>query len=68
MGGMYAKCGDPAWCIGHAAGEWQFKSTAYKGTAMFCAYVAGGRGLEACSSLARRVFNNSMLLEQQDVT
>jgi Leucine-rich repeat (LRR) protein len=64
---MYAKCGDPGRCIEHGAGVWQVKRTSDKGTDKCVAYVAGGRGLEACSSHTWRVLNYRIMEDQRDV-
>ena len=50
----YAKRGDASWCIEHYGGNWQVKHVSDKGTGVCWAYVAGGCGLEACTS---RVWN-----------
>ena len=47
---LYAKRGDVSVCIEHYAGKWYVKDAAYKRMDAFWAYVAGGCGLEACTS------------------
>ena len=47
---LYAKRGDASACIEHYGGTWQVKAVSGKGTNSCWAYVAGGCGLEACTS------------------
>ncbi len=52
---LYAKRGDASVCIEHYGGYWQVKAVSSKGTDIACAYVAGGCGLEACTSRVWKV-------------
>ena len=52
---LYAKRGDASWCIEHYGGQWQVKPVSDKGTDGCFAYVAGGCGLEACTSRVWKV-------------
>ena len=47
---LYAKRGDASVCIEHYAGKWSVKDAACKRMDAFWANVAGGCGLEACTS------------------
>ena len=47
---LYAKRGDASMCIEHYGGTWQVKAVSHKGTDGAWASVAGGCGLEACTS------------------
>ena len=47
---LYAKRGDASTCIEHYGGQWQVKPVSSKGKDAAWAYVAGGCGLEACTS------------------
>ena len=52
---LYAKRGDASACIEHYEGTWQVKPVSGKGTGAGLAYVAGGCGLEACTSRVWKV-------------
>jgi hypothetical protein len=52
---LYAKRGDVGMCIEHRAGDWQVKHVSSKGKNGCTAYVAGGCGLEACTSRVWKV-------------
>ncbi len=54
---LYVKRGDASGCIEHFGGKWQVKPVSGKGTANCSAYVAGGCGLEACTSRVWKVFD-----------
>jgi hypothetical protein len=63
---LYAKRGDRrsfARCIGHYGGYWQVKLLSDKGTNGWWAYVAGGCGLEACTSRVWTVNYGSFMNE-----
>ena len=47
---LYAKRGDARVCIEHHEGDWEVKPVSSKGTNVCYAYVAGGCGLDACTS------------------
>ena len=52
---LYVKRGDASQCIEHYGGKWQVKAVSSKGKAACKAYVAGGCGLEACTSRVWKV-------------
>ena len=52
---LYVKRGDASQCIEHHGGKWQVKSVSGKCTDGCTAYVAGGCGLEACTSRVWKV-------------
>ena len=52
---LYAKRGDASVCIEHYGGKWQVKLVSGKGKGSAWAYVAGGCGLEACTSRVWKV-------------
>ena len=52
---LYAKRGDASVCIEHFGGKWEVKPVSGKGTSSGWAYVAGGCGLEACTSRVWKV-------------
>ena len=52
---LYAKRGDASMCIEHYGGKWQVKAVSSKGKDSAWAYVAGGCGLEACTSRVWKV-------------
>jgi hypothetical protein len=54
---LYAKRGDASVCIEHRTGDWEVKLVSEKGTDDCWAYVAGGCGLEACTSRVWTVFD-----------
>ena len=54
---LYAKRGDASWCIEHYGGKWQVKPVSDKGKGSAWAYVAGGCGLEACTSRVWKVYD-----------
>jgi hypothetical protein len=55
---LYAKRGDASQCIEHFGGKWQVKAVSDKGSKDSCtAYVAGGCGLEACTSRVWNVYD-----------
>ena len=54
---LYAKRGDASLCIEHYGGRWQVKAVSHKGKGSAWAYVAGGCGLEACTSRVWRVWD-----------
>ena len=57
---VYAKCGDASVCIEHFAREWEVKHVSTKRTFVSekCyTVVAGGCGLEACTSRVWRVWD-----------
>ncbi len=47
---LYAKRSDASVCIEHYGGKWRVKDVSCKRMDAFWAYVAGGCGLEACTS------------------
>ena len=54
---LYVKRGDASACIEHYGGRWQVKAVSGKGKDGSAAYVAGGCGLEACTSRVWRVWD-----------
>ena len=54
---LFVKRGDASRCIEHYGGNWQIKPVSFKGKAGSWAYVAGGCGLEACTSRVWRVWD-----------
>ena len=54
---LYAKRGDASMCIEHYGGDWQVKLVSSKGKGGCKAYVAGGCGLEACTSRVWKVWD-----------
>jgi hypothetical protein len=52
---LYVKRGDASACIEHYGGKWQVKAVSDKGEDGAWAYVAGGCGLEACTSRVWKV-------------
>jgi hypothetical protein len=54
---LYAKRGDASMCIEHPDGDWEVKLVSQKGTGTCWAYVAGGCGLEACTSRVWTVYD-----------
>ena len=52
---LYAKRGDASVCIEHFGGKWRVKPVSAKGKNSCWAYVAGGCGLEACTSRVWKV-------------
>ena len=52
---LYAKRGDASTCIEHYGGKWQVKAVSSKGKDSCRAYVAGGCGLDACTSRVWKV-------------
>ena len=52
---LYAKRGDASMCIEHHTGDWEVKAVSSKGKHGCRAYVAGGCGLEACTSRVWKV-------------
>ena len=54
---LYAKRGDASVCIEHYGGYWQVKAVSSKGTGVCTAIVAGGCGLEACTSRVWKVWD-----------
>ena len=54
---LYVKRGDASWCIEHYGGTWQVKAVSHKGKGSAWARVAGGCGLEACTSRVWRVYD-----------
>ena len=54
---LYVKRGDASWCIEHYGGQWQVKAVSDKGKNSCKAYVAGGCGLEACTSRVWTVYD-----------
>ena len=54
---LYVKRGDASVCIEHHTGDWEVKPVSVKGKGSAWAYVAGGCGLEACTSRVWTVFD-----------
>ena len=52
---LYVKRGDANRCIEHRTGDWEVKRVSAKGKDGAWAYVAGGCGLEACTSRVWKV-------------
>ena len=52
---LYVKRGDASQCIEHFGEKWEVKPVSGKGKTNAWAYVAGGCGLEACTSRVWRV-------------
>ena len=52
---LYAKRGDASMCIEHRTGDWEVKTVSNKGKGYCWAHVAGGCGLEACTSRVWRL-------------
>ena len=52
---LYAKRGDASMCIEHYGGKWQVKTVSSKGNNPCWASVAGGCGLDACTSRVWKV-------------
>ena len=58
---LYVRRGDASACIEHYAGKWQLKPVSDKGKDSASAYVAGGCGLEACTSRVWKVYDGKAL-------
>jgi len=54
---LYVKRGDASACIEHYGGQWQVKAVSSKGKDNHWASVAGGCGLEACTSRVWGVYD-----------
>ncbi len=64
---LYAKRGDASWCIEHYVGYWQVKLVSTKGQDGCLAYVAGGCGLEACTSRVWKVSDGTVHVDAPSV-
>ena len=64
---LYAKRGDASTCIEHHEGDWQVKAVSSKGKGVCWAYVAGGCGLEACTSRVWRVWDGKAHVDAPSV-
>ena len=64
---LYVKRGDASACIEHYGGNWQVKPVSDKGKDNAWASVAGGCGLEACTSRVWRVWDGKARVDAPGV-
>ena len=64
---LYVKRGDASQCIEHYGGQWEVKAVSEKGKSSAWAYVAGGCGLEACTSRVWRVWDGKAHVDAPSV-
>jgi hypothetical protein len=55
---LYAKRGDASVCIEHSEGQWRIKPVSFKGKNGCRSLIAGGCGLEACTSCVWKVWDD----------